>query len=151
MGMEQFVDDYFSVEKFKKAYKKRIEQLVDMSFWPRVQIASDVGAPLGKRVVGHQKKNRMKVCLEGGSGKKQSAKDTDKPKTRTLFRGQFKCPNCQELGHRKNSLKCPLNGTKKRQINFFMCTNFDTIASITVLITVSMCRKRKPKKNTIKG
>jgi hypothetical protein len=54
--MEQFVDDYFSVEKFKKAYGRRIEQLANMSFWPRVEIASDVGAPLGKRAVGRQRK-----------------------------------------------------------------------------------------------
>jgi hypothetical protein len=32
VGMEQFVDDYFSVEKFKKAYERRIKQLADRSF-----------------------------------------------------------------------------------------------------------------------
>jgi hypothetical protein len=107
-----------------------------------------VGAPLGKRVVSRQRKNRIKGCLEGESGKKASAKDTDKPKTKILLHGQFKCLNCHELGHRKKSPKCPLNGTKKRQILFFMCTNFDTI---TVLISVLMYRKRKLRKNTTKG
>jgi hypothetical protein len=32
VGMEQFVDYYFSVEKFKKAYKRRMEQLADWTF-----------------------------------------------------------------------------------------------------------------------
>jgi hypothetical protein len=114
VSMEQFVDDYFSVEKFKKAYTRRMEQLADRSFWPQVEIASDVGAPLGKRVVDHQRKNRIKGCLEGGSGNKLGAKATNKAKPKAMLRGKFKCPNCHELGHRKNSLKCPLGRTKKR-------------------------------------
>jgi hypothetical protein len=36
--MEQFVDDYFSVEKFKKAYGRRIKQLADRSFWPELKL-----------------------------------------------------------------------------------------------------------------
>jgi hypothetical protein len=84
--------------------------LGDKSFWPEVGIAVPVRAPLVKRPVGRQRKNRMKGCLEGGSGKKKSGKER---KTKKLFRGQFQCPNCGELGHRKNSPKCYLNGTKK--------------------------------------
>jgi hypothetical protein len=60
-----------------------------------------------------KKKNRMKGCLDGGSEKKDSGKDN--AKTRKLIRGQFRCSNCRELGHRKNNPKCLLNGTKKRQ------------------------------------
>jgi hypothetical protein len=37
----------------------------------------------------------------------------DSEKSKKFIRGKFKCPNCLELGHRKNSPKCPLNGTKK--------------------------------------
>jgi hypothetical protein len=32
-----------------------------------------------------------------------------------------------------------------------LCAPILTLASITILIIVSMCRKRKPRKNTIKG
>jgi hypothetical protein len=32
VGIENFVDDYFSVEKFKTAYARRVEQLGDRSF-----------------------------------------------------------------------------------------------------------------------
>jgi hypothetical protein len=114
VGVEYFVNEYFSVAKFKKAYARRVEQLGDRSFWPEVEIAVDVGAPLSKRAVGRQRKNRIKGCLEGESGKKLSGNETEKAKK--LIRGKFKCPNCGELGHRKNSLKCRLNGTKKRQV-----------------------------------
>jgi hypothetical protein len=85
----------------------------DKSFWPEVGIGVPIGAPLRKRSVGRQQKNRMKGCLDGGSEKKDSGKDN--AKTRKLIRGQFRCSNCRELGHRKNNPKCLLNGTKKRQ------------------------------------
>jgi hypothetical protein len=114
VGMENFMDDYFLVEKFKKAYAREVELIGDRSFWPQVAIAAYVGAPLLKRVVGRQRKHRMKGCLEGGSGKKTKKKESEKAKK--LIRGKFKCPNYGELGHRKSSPKCPLNGTKKRQV-----------------------------------
>jgi hypothetical protein len=40
-----------------------------------VDFAAHVGAPLGKRSVGCQRKNRIKGCLEGGGNRKKS---TDK-------------------------------------------------------------------------
>jgi hypothetical protein len=52
IGMENFVDDYFSVERFKKAYVREVEPIADRSFWPEVAIAAYVGAPLLKRVIG---------------------------------------------------------------------------------------------------
>jgi hypothetical protein len=110
--MENFVDDYFSVEKFKKAYARRVEPLGDRSFWPQVELEYEVCAPLLKRSVGRQRKNRIKGCLKGGSGKKASGNETEK--ANKLVRGKFKCPNYGELDHRKNSPKCHLNGTKKR-------------------------------------
>jgi hypothetical protein len=113
--MENFVKDYFSVEKFKKAYGRLMEELGDRSLWPKVDIGFHVGAPLARRKVGRQRKNRIKECLEGGgSGKKTSANETEKAKK--SVREKFKCRNYHELGHRTNSSKCPLNGTKKRQV-----------------------------------
>jgi hypothetical protein len=72
------VGDYFSVTKFKKAYARRIQFIGDRSFWPKVDIAAHVGSPLGKRSVGRQRRNRIKSCLEGGSGKKATDKVTEK-------------------------------------------------------------------------
>jgi uncharacterized protein (DUF2164 family) len=70
VGMENFVDDYYSIDKFRKAYFRRVPPIEDRSFWPTVDFASQVCAPMSKRGVGRQRKNRIKSCLEGGSGKK---------------------------------------------------------------------------------
>jgi hypothetical protein len=88
--LEEFVDDYYSVEKFQNAYKRVVVPLGDKLFWPQVDI---------------------KGCLEGDSRKKAM----DKEKMKKLIRGQFRCLNCGELDHKKNSLKYHLNGSKKRQ------------------------------------
>jgi hypothetical protein len=120
--MENFVDDYFSVENFKKAYVREVQPITDRSFWPDVEITAHVGAPLLKRPDGRQRKNRMKGCLEDGSDKKTEKNESEKAKK--LIRGQFKCLNCYQLGHRKASPKCSLNGTKKRQVTpfpFILC------------------------------
>jgi hypothetical protein len=97
---------------YRKAYSRLVEPIENKLFWPKVDFAKEFGAPLGKRGVGRQRKNRIKTCLEGGSSKKKPSNDNEK--TKKLIRGKFKCPNCGELGHRKSSYKCTLNGTKKR-------------------------------------
>jgi hypothetical protein len=81
--LEEFVDEYYSVEKFHNAYKRILVPLGDKSFWPEVDIGVAIGAPLRKRLVGWQWKNRIKGCLEGGSRKKASGKDN--AKTRKLI------------------------------------------------------------------
>jgi hypothetical protein len=73
------------VEKFHNAYKRVVVSLGDKSFLPEVDIGVPIGAPLRKRSVGRQRKNKMKGCLKGGSGKKASGKDN--AKTRKLIRG----------------------------------------------------------------
>jgi hypothetical protein len=117
VGMEYFMDDYFSVEKFKKAYVREVEPIADQSYWSQVPIADYVGAPILKRAVGRQRKNRIKGCLEGGSGRKTDTKESEKD--RKLVHEKCKCPNCGELSHRKSSPKSPLNRTKKRQVTIF--------------------------------
>jgi hypothetical protein len=81
--LEEFVDDYYSVENFQAAYKRVVVLLGDKSFWTGVDIGVPVRAPLVKRPVGQQRKNRMKGCMEGGSAKKKSGKE--KEKTKKLF------------------------------------------------------------------
>jgi hypothetical protein len=146
--MEDFVHEYYSVEKFKKAYARRVELIGDKSLWPKVDIAHEVGSPIARRGVGRQKKNQIKSCLEGGSGKKK-AQGNETEKTKKLIHGKFKCSNCGELGHRKNSYKCPLNGTKKRQV--VTCFHHMKYVCFTKFFFIHHCRKRKPRKNTTKG
>ena len=60
--MEDFVHDYYSVEKFSKAYARQIEQLPSKEKWPKVELAFEVGAPFSKRGVGRQQKIGSKVA-----------------------------------------------------------------------------------------
>jgi hypothetical protein len=98
--MENFVDDYYSVEKFKAAYQGEIEPITDKTQWPVVDLGFVLHAPLPKRGAGRHRKLRIKGALEGGSG--------NKPKVG----GLNQCKKCHELGHREAG--CTYNGAKKR-------------------------------------
>ena len=85
-----------------------------------------VGAPLAKRNKGRNRKLRIKGCLEGGHKKKKVPMMLPRmiaplpPILRgKMIRGPVTCKKCGEMGHRQASYKCPLNGTKKRQVFFF--------------------------------
>jgi hypothetical protein len=69
--MENFIDDYFSVEKFKKSYGRLMEELGDRSLWPKVYIGFHVSAPIGRRKVGRQRKDRMPRNWGGGVERRQ--------------------------------------------------------------------------------
>jgi hypothetical protein len=127
--LEDFIHDYYSVYRFKNAYKRLIEPLPDKTQWPKVDIPFSVGAPLDKKGVERYRKMRIKGCLEGDSGgqtKKNAKEATNKADKdaemeaaeaakgkRQLIRGKRKCKRCGELGHEETSYKCRLNGTKK--------------------------------------
>jgi hypothetical protein len=131
VDLEGFVHEYYSMEKFRNAYKRLIEPLPDKTQWPHVPLPFKVRAPLDKKGAGRYRKLRIKGCLEGGSGgkgkkaAKEAANEADqaaaeeeamqaaKPK-RQLVRGKRTCKRCGELGHGETSYKCHLNGTKKR-------------------------------------
>jgi hypothetical protein len=68
--LEDFVHDYYSILRFKNAYKRMTEPLLDKTQWPKVDIPFSVGAPLDKKGVERYRKLRIKGCLEGGSGGK---------------------------------------------------------------------------------
>jgi hypothetical protein len=131
VDLEQFVDDYYSVDRFRAAYSREIEPMTDKTQWPEVELPFGVGAPLPKGEVGRRRKLRMKGCLEGGHKKKgvkttgdanQSEGDTRSQnatipvnaKGQKMIRGPMTCLKCGEKGHRQASSKCPLNGTAKR-------------------------------------
>jgi len=47
--VEYFVHDYYSVQRFKNAYKGIIEPMPDKTQWTDVELPFVVGAPLEKR------------------------------------------------------------------------------------------------------
>ena len=119
--LEDFVHEYYSVQRFKNAYYTIIEPLPNRTHWPNVDLPFVVGAPLDKKTAGRYRKLRIKGFLEGGGSKgkrdaKEAAKEADKFKKK-MIRGKRRCNRCGELGHGETSYKCRLNDTKKRQVH----------------------------------
>ena len=136
VDIEQFVHEYYSVDRFRSAYVREIEPMTDRSQWPHVELPFGVGAPLAKPTRGRNRKLRIKGCLEGGHRKKRVNEDNNEwansepaggsnvsapanSKGKKMIRGPVTCKRCGEKGHRKASSKCPLNGTKKKRQVFF--------------------------------
>ncbi|KAF0920908.1 hypothetical protein E2562_037593 [Oryza meyeriana var. granulata] len=93
-----------------RLHMREIPALPDKSHWPKVDLPFKLGAPLGKRSVGRQRKLRIKGCLETGG--KTSAKSDDKKKK--MVGGPVTCKRYGEKGHRQTSYK---NGDKKASCN----------------------------------
>ncbi|WVZ74596.1 hypothetical protein U9M48_022760, partial [Paspalum notatum var. saurae] len=81
--IEDHVDDYFSVEKFKAAYEGTIPALLDKSMWPKSDHGFFMHPPLLKSTAGRRRNNRFKGALEGG----------------TSVKGRHQCPICKKYGH----------------------------------------------------
>ncbi|XP_066374661.1 uncharacterized protein [Miscanthus floridulus] len=72
IDLEQFVHDYYSVNRFRAAYGREIEPMTDKTQWPEVDLPFLVGAPLAKLPPRRLRKLRIKGWMEGGHKKKGS-------------------------------------------------------------------------------
>ena len=157
--MEDFVDECYSVERFRNAYKTIIEPLPDRTQWPEVDLPFLVGAPLPKRGPGKYKKLRIKGVLEGGNGgkskktAKQDANEVDKAAAeealkeikeaekgkKKMIRGKRRCKRCGEVGHGETSYKCILNGTKKRLVILHFVYVAHLMQNVNINFWCNMC------------
>jgi ribosomal protein L44E len=112
--LENYVHEYYSLEKFRAAYQGEVEPLTDKSQWPKVDLGFVMYPPRPKVSAGRRRKNRIKSFLEGG-GSKSKAKGKEKEVKR--LGSQNRCKKCGVLGHRQNT--CPTNGVRKRYSNVF--------------------------------
>ena len=64
--MEDYIDDYYSVEKFKKAYENWVSPMTDRQQWPKVDPGFKLWPPILKRVAGRPRTRRCKGWEEGG-------------------------------------------------------------------------------------
>ena len=110
--LENYIHEYFSLEKFRAAYQGEIEPLTDKAQWPKVNLGFVMYPPRPKVSAGRRRKNRIKSYLEGG-GSKSKAKGKEKEPKR--LGSQNRCKKFGVLGHRQNT--CPTNGTRKRYSN----------------------------------
>jgi len=106
---DEYLHDYYSVRMFRQAYAGVIRPFPDKSQWPRVELGFKLLPPLSKRPVGRQRKNIFPSFMEDKG---------NKPRGKGLY--QVQCKGCLAFGHRSTSPKCPLNGTKKRQLALTM-------------------------------
>jgi hypothetical protein len=72
--MGQFVDQYYSVQKFQTTYADIIPNITDRSQWPEVDTYFTLHPPCQKkREAGRLRKNRIKSTMEtGGKATRQS-------------------------------------------------------------------------------
>jgi hypothetical protein len=82
--LEDYVDEYFSINKFKAAYEGSIPSIPDKTMWPKATHGFFMHPPLLKST-GGRRKNRLKSAAEGGSGNNKGKK--------------HECPICKKLGH----------------------------------------------------
>jgi hypothetical protein len=64
--IEDYVNEYYSVASFKKAYETRIELIPDRSQWPEVKLEFKVHPPLLGRGPGKPKTVRIRGYMEKG-------------------------------------------------------------------------------------
>jgi len=81
--IEDHVDNYYSVQKFRSAYEGIIPAIPDKSMWPKSDHGFFMHPPLLKSTAG-RRKTRFRGFTEGGNkGNK----------------GRHQCPICHEYGH----------------------------------------------------
>jgi hypothetical protein len=80
--MDEFVHDYFFVDRSKKAYAGTFNPMTSKDNWPHVDLGSKIKKPLLRRKPGRPRITRIKSYDEIGTSKKR------KP-----------CSECNEPGH----------------------------------------------------
>ncbi|CAN6301543.1 unnamed protein product [Urochloa humidicola] len=93
--MEDYVHEYFSVDKFKKAYAGVFNPMTSKQFWPHVDLGYKIKKPILRRKPGRSRKSRFKAADEPGSSK------------------QKRCSEYHELGH--TNKKCQGGLTAKQK------------------------------------
>lgn len=69
--MDAFVHEYFSVERFRKAYASTFNPMTSKDSWPRVDLGYKIKKPKLRRKPGRPRKSRIKVYDEASTSKRK--------------------------------------------------------------------------------
>jgi len=81
INIENFIDDYYSVERFKTAYQFVVTPMGDKTDWPKFDPGFKMVPPKLERPAGRPRKKRIKASGEAGK------------------RGPYQCKRCFQFGH----------------------------------------------------
>ena len=70
--IDEFVDEYFSVDRFRKAYADSFNPMTSKDSWPRVDLGYKFKKPKLRRKPGRPRISRMKSYDEVGTSKRES-------------------------------------------------------------------------------
>ena len=99
--LDQYLSNYFSLEKFRAVYAGSVEPCTDPSQWPQVQLSFELCQPVTKRGRGRPQLKSFKNFLERAGSTFSGSK-----------KGKNRCKTCRLIGHRVAG--CPLNAPKPR-------------------------------------
>lgn len=98
--MDDFVDEYFSIDRFRKAYASTFNPMTSKDSWPHVDLGYKIKKLKLRRKPGRPRKSRIKAFDEVGPSKKQKT-----------------CSECHELGHTAKYCQGGLTASQKRKIS----------------------------------
>ena len=107
--MDEFVHDYFSVEKLRKTYSGVFNPMTSKHFWPRVDLGYKIKKHKLRRKPGGPRKTRIKASDEPGARKRK------------------RCSEHHELGH--TAKKCQGGLTAKEKKMFASQENASEVGS----------------------
>jgi hypothetical protein len=79
-NIEDYVHEYYSIAKFKKAYKTYVKHMTDRTQWHDVKIK--LWPPILKRAASRPRERRIKPVTEGSTAKRS-----------------IRCKRCKQFGH----------------------------------------------------
>ena len=98
--MDEFVHEYFSVDRFRKTYACTFNPMTSKDSWPHVDLGYKITKPKVKRKPGRPRKSRIKAYDEVGTSKKRKT-----------------CSECHELGHTAKHCLGGLTAIQKRKLS----------------------------------
>jgi hypothetical protein len=98
--LDEFVHEYFSIDRFRKTYAGTFSPMTSKDSWPHVDLGYKIKKPKLRRKPGGPRKSRIKAYDEAGTSKKRKT-----------------CSECHELGHTAKHCQGGPTASQKRKLS----------------------------------